>query len=131
MSELYLEEHSDPLPPSLPPSDKDTESGEVLDAAALEVWILLAVEVEVEPVSELYLEEHSDPLPPPPPPSLPPSYKDTEGGEVLDAAALEVWILLAVEVEVEPVSELYLEEHSDQVVSFSLGDVDDETTGIK
>ena len=54
------------------------------------------------------------------------SPEDTECREVLDAATLEVGVLVAVEVEVEPVGELDLEEHSDEVVPLTLWDVDDE-----
>ena len=62
------------------------------------------------------------------PPSMT-SRKDTECREVLDAATLEVGVLVAVEVEVEPVGELDLEEDSDEVVPLTLWDVDDESTG--
>lgn len=58
-------------------------------------------------------------------------YKDTLEREVFNATRLEFMVLCTIEVQVEPVSQFYLEEDSDQVLSFFLWYIDDEATKTK
>ena len=48
--------------------------------------------------------------------------------EIFDASGLEFWILLAVEIQVEPVRQFNLEENPDQILSLLLRNVDDKST---
>lgn len=48
--------------------------------------------------------------------------------EIFDSACSEFHVFCTVEVQVEPMSQFYLEEHSDEVLPLFIRDIDDKST---
>lgn len=54
--------------------------------------------------------------------------KDILCREIFDSTCSEFHVFCAVEVQVEPMSQFYLEEHPDEVLSLFIRNIDDEST---